>query len=114
MTMSSRKLAALKPIAIMLILPGVAGLIFAAVLSGHYLNTLPQLPVPQQQRTLPRSIQGIVVYQTVEEDQKMDLIEYASFGSFALGLILSLIYMEGAGFQTSEFEEEDGLTGNFN
>jgi hypothetical protein len=111
--MSSGGLAALKAFASTLILPGVAGLIYSAVLSGYYLDAMPQLPVPQQQRTFPRSIHGIVVYQTAAEDRKMSLIEYSSFGAFALGLVLGLLHMEKAGSQTSEFEEEDGLTENF-
>ena len=109
--MKSRQLAKLKAIALALILPGLAGLITSSMISVHYLDTMPRWPSPQELRTVPRNIHGIVVYQTRAEDRKLDLIEYTSVGVFVLGLGLGLIYLEKwSAKQARAKEEKDKLT----
>ncbi|HXR38424.1 MAG TPA: hypothetical protein VN776_05005 [Terracidiphilus sp.] len=104
-------MATLKTFALALILPGLAGLIVSAMISVHYLDTMPRWPSPQELRTVPRNIHGIVVYQTEAEDRKLNLIEYSSVGVFVAGLGLSLVYLERWGArQLPAGEEEDKLT----
>jgi hypothetical protein len=113
-SMSSSQLAKLKMIALALILPGLAGLIVSAMISVHYLDTMPKWPSPRELRTVPRNIHGSVVYQTADEDRKLDLIEYSSVGVFLLGLGLGLVYLEKWGSRTvRETEEDDQLTENY-
>jgi hypothetical protein len=112
--MKSEKLATLRFISLLFLLPGLAGLILSAMISTHYLEILPQWPTPQEMRMTPRSIHGIVVYQTEEEDHRLSLIENSSVGIFVIGLGLGLVYMEKWGSQrTREAEEENDLTQNY-
>ena len=74
--------------------PGLAGLIIAAMISTHYLEIMPRWPMPEELRMTPRNIHGTVVYQTGEEDRRLDLIEYSSAGVFVVGLGLGLVYLE--------------------
>jgi hypothetical protein len=105
--MKSSQLGKLRIIALLLILPGLAGLIVSAMVSVHYLDTMPRWPSPQELRTVPRNIHGIVVYQTGAEDKKLDLIEYSSVGVFLAGLGLGLAYLERWGAKQARATEED-------
>jgi hypothetical protein len=110
--MKTAQLAALKFFALLFILPGLAGLIVSAMISTHYLEVMPRGPVFVEQRIVPREIHGIVVYQTVEENQQLNLIEYSSVGVFVLGLGLGLFYLEKWGsMQVRSGEEESELVG---
>jgi hypothetical protein len=113
-TMNSAQLSKLKMIALALILPGLAGLIVSAMISVHYLDTMPKWPSPRELRTVPRNIHGSVVYQTAEEDRRLDLIEYSSIGVFLVGLGLGLVYLEKWGArQARAAEEDDQLTEDY-
>jgi len=96
----------LKMIALALILPGLAGLIVSAMISVHYLDTMPRWPSPQESRTVPRNIHGIVVFQTASEDRKLDLLEYSSIGVFVSGLGVGLVYLEKWSARQSRASEE--------
>jgi hypothetical protein len=110
----TKHLARLKAIALTLMLPGLAGLIVSAMISGHYLDTMPKWPTPQELRTVPRNIHGIVVYQTAAEDRRLNLIEFSSIGVFLAGLGLGLWYLEKWGArQASMAHEEEELTENY-
>ncbi len=112
--MSSMQLAKLKTLALALILPGLAGLIVSAMISVHYLDTMPRWPAPEELRTVPRNIHGIVVYQTQPENTRLNLIEYASVGVFLAGLGLGLVYLERWGSrQPRTAEDNDKLTENY-
>ena len=100
------KLAALKFFALLFLLPGLAGLIISAIISTHYLDTMPRSPVPEQQQTVPRGIHGVTVYQTVAEDRRLNVIEYTSVGVFLVGLTLGLVYLEKWG--SMQVPESDG------
>ncbi len=107
--MKTAQLAALRFFALLFILPGLGGLIVSAMISTHYLNVMPRGPVLTEGRVVPREIHGIVIYQTPEENQRLNLIEYSSVGVFVIGLGLGLVYLEQWGaLQTraSESEEE--------
>jgi len=111
--MASARLASLKFFALLFLLPGLAGLLVSAMISTHYLDTMPRLPVPEQNRVVPRGIHGTTVYQTAAENRDLDLIEYSSVGIFLVGLGLGVVYLEKWGaMQSREAEEEIKLAAN--
>jgi len=112
--MKAARLRILRAISLFLILPGLAGLIGSAMYSVHYLDTMPRWPSPEERRTVPRNIHGILVYQTAEEARRLDLMEYASIGVFGAGLMLGLVYLEKWGArQARAAEEDDRVTEHF-
>jgi hypothetical protein len=106
--MKTAQLAALRFFALLFILPGLAGLIVSAMISTHYLQVMPRGPVLVDGRIAPRQIHGIVVYQTAEENSKLNLIEYSSVGVFVIGLCLGLVYLEKWGSLQPRVSEEEG------
>ena len=92
--MKRSKLAVLKFFALLFLLPGLGGLVFSAMVSTDYLETLPKSPTPAEQRMTPRNVHGIVVYQTVQEDQRLSMMEYSSVSVFLVGLLLGIAYLE--------------------
>lgn len=105
--MKAAQLATLKFFALLFLLPGLAGLIISAMISTHYLDTLPRSVMPEQMRVVPRNINGTVVYQTVQEDRRLSLIEDSSVGVFVVGLGLGLVYLEKWGSSRAELGDED-------
>ena len=101
------RLAALKFLALLFLLPGLAGLIISAMISTQYLEMMPKLPEPAEQRIVPREIHGTTVYQTAEEDRYLSVVEYSSVGVFLVGLALSVIYLERWGSMHSGVSEEE-------
>jgi hypothetical protein len=92
--MKSGRLYILKFFALLFLLPGLAGLIGSAMMSTRYLYTMPTLPDYDSGRIVPRGIHGQTIYQTAEEDRKLNLLEYSSVGVFVVGLVLSVVYLE--------------------
>ena len=92
--MKAAQMATLRFLSLAFLLPGLGGLVLSAMISTHYLDTMPRYPVPEEGRIIARGIHGIAVYQTEEEDRRLSLIEYGSVGFFAVGLILSFVYLE--------------------
>jgi len=87
-------LAVLKFLALFFLLPGLGGLVFSAMVSTDYLENLPRFPVPAEQRITPRSVHGVVIYQTVQEDERLSAMEYTSVSVFLVGLLLGIAYLE--------------------
>jgi hypothetical protein len=109
--MKTAQLSTLKFFALLFILPGLAGLIVSAMISTRYLDIMPTKPVAQELRTVPRNIHGTVVYQTEQEDRKLDEIEYGSVGVFLIGLVLGLTYLEKWGAaQAEDADAEESIT----
>lgn len=92
--MRHKNLAVLKFFALLFLLPGLAGLVFSAMVSTDYLENLPKSPTPSEQRMTPRNVHGIVIYQTVKEDQRLSGLEYGSVSIFLVGLVLGVVYLE--------------------
>ncbi len=92
--MKKNNLPLLKFFALLLLLPGLAGLVISAMVSTDYLENLPRSPAPELERMTPRNIQGIVVYQTPKEDERLSLMEYSSVAVFLVGLVLGVVYLE--------------------
>ena len=105
--MKTAQLAALRFFALLFLLPGLAGLIVSAMISTHYLEAMPRGPVLDDGRIVPREIHGIVVYQTPDENRRLNLIEYSSVGVFVVGLGLGLVYLEQWGARQARTGEED-------
>jgi hypothetical protein len=108
--MRASQLGTLKFFSLLFLLPGLLGLIISAMISTHYLDALPKWPAADQMRVVPRNINGTVVYQTQQEDQKLSLIEDCSVGVFVLGLGLGLVYLEQWGSSQETETEEDVVT----
>ena len=107
------RLAALKLFALLFLLPGLAGLIVSAMISTHYLATMPRWPVMEQHRFVPRGIHGTTIYQTPEENRNLNVIEYTSVGIFLTGLVIGVIYLEKWGsMQSRAGVEESELAEN--
>jgi hypothetical protein len=87
-------LAALRFFALLLLLPGLGGLVFSAMVSTRYLENLPKSATPAEERTIPRNIHGTVVYQTLNEDKTLSAMEYGSISVFLVGLLLGIVYLE--------------------
>jgi hypothetical protein len=99
---------------LLFVLPGMAGMIVSAVISLHYLDTLPRWPTPEQMRITPRNIHGTVVYQTVEEDRKLGMIEDFSVGAFLIGLVSGeLCLAKSRKARARETEEEDSISEDY-
>ena len=108
--MKSSQLRTLKFFALLFLLPGLAGLIVSAMVSTHYADSLPRWPAPEQNRIIPRGINGITVYQTPREDRTLTVLEYGSVGVFSVGLVLGLTYLEKWGSIPGRWaEDEEGL-----
>ena len=90
---NNQRMANLRFAALCFMFPGLAGLIISSMISVTYLERLPKLPDPQQMRMIPRDIHGITVYQTLEEDRRLNVVEYSSTAIFVVGMGLSLVYL---------------------
>jgi hypothetical protein len=108
--MNHRRLSLLRLFSLLLLLPGLGGLVISAMVSTHYLETLPRTPIPSEMRMLPRNIHGVVVYQTNDEDQKLTILEDSSVGVFLLGLTLGLVYLRKWGIAQALTGEDEPAT----
>lgn len=105
--MSNRQLGVLRFFALLFLLPGLAGLVLSAWVSTSYLETLPRIPRPAEQRMIPRNIHGVIVYQTAREDRRLDFMQDASVGIFLVGLGLGLVHMRKWGIAQALAGGED-------
>jgi hypothetical protein len=110
--MKPAQMATLKFFSLLFLLPGLAGLIVSAMISTHYLDTLPKVPAPDQMRITPRNIHGILVYQTVEENRRLSLMEDVSVGVFLLGLGFGCVYLAKWGIVQALGADDEELDEN--
>jgi hypothetical protein len=103
--MDAPQLRSLKLMALLLLLPGLAGLLCSANTSSRYLDELPRTPVPEEMRVTPQVIHGFVVYGTDEERKRLSLLEYGSTAVFILGMSVGFVYMQQWGIAYSESAE---------
>ena len=106
-SMKDGQLSKLRAFSLCCLLPGLAGLILATAISTHYMNSLPRFPDPQTQRMIPRNINGYLIYQTEQEEQLLDRIEYSSVVVFLIGLCTGLVYLQKWGLTRAAESEED-------
>ena len=105
--MNQRQVGLLRNISLSFLLPGLAGLVVSATLSTHYLLTLPHMPAPAEERMVPRSIHGTVIYQTDSEDRRLTLLEDGSVTIFVIGLGGSLVYLRKWGIYNALAAEDE-------
>jgi hypothetical protein len=110
--MKASRLATLRFLALLFLLPGLGGLVVSAVISTSYLDSLPRSPAAEELRVVPRNIHGTVVYQTVQEDRRLKIMEYSSVGVFLVGLGMGIAYLVRWGqVRSTELDlEEDDLS----
>jgi len=106
--MNRVNLSILKFFALLFLLPGLGGLVFSAMVSTDYLESLPKSPAPNEQRMTPRNVHGTVVYQTIQEDERLSAMEYTSVSVFLVGLLLGIVYLEKWS-SSHQFEMESDL-----
>jgi hypothetical protein len=99
----------LRRLALLFLLPGLAGLIISSVISVSYLDSCPKMPDPPAMRMTPRTIHGVTIYQTEDENRRLDVIEYSSTMIFLIGLGLSLVYLRKWGIARAIDGEEGAL-----
>ncbi len=110
--MTRRQLGTLRFFSLLFLLPGLAGLIYSAMVSTSYLEKLPRTPDTAEMRMTPRNIHGIVVYQTQDEDRRLTVTEDTSLVVFLVGMALGLVYLRkwgiahALGADDDEFAEE--------
>jgi hypothetical protein len=104
--MKNPQIKALKHFSLLLLLFGVVGFALSTIVSGQYLDTLPKNPAVEELRTVPRNIHGTVVYQTVEENRKLTLIDAGSAIGILLGLGLGIVYLEKVGTFADRSKED--------
>jgi hypothetical protein len=107
--MNRRKLSLLRLFSLLLLLPGLGGLVISAMVSTHYLETLPRTPIPSEMRMNPRNIHGVVVYQTDDEDRTLTVLEDSSVGVFLVGLAMGLVYLRKWGIAQALAGEDEPL-----
>ena len=56
---------------------------------------------------VPRNINGYTVYQSTDEDRRLDTIEYSSVGVFLIGLSAGLVYFRKWGIARALEAEDD-------
>lgn len=105
--MSRQQHGMLRLLALVFLLPGLAGMIFSAMTSTSYLENMPKRPDPAAMRMTPRNIHGVVIYQTAEEDRRLTVMEDASVGVFLVGLTLGLVYLRKWGIAHALGAEEE-------
>jgi hypothetical protein len=106
----AKHLSNLRSFSLLFLLPGLAGMIVSAAVSSKYAHTLPTEPHAAELRVTPRTIHGVVVYQTVEEDRKLDLMEYTSVSVFLVGLGMGCVYLNKWGISDAMRSADDSLT----
>jgi hypothetical protein len=101
------KLAALRFIALLVLLPGLVGLVANAALSTHYFDSRSHYPQPDRMQTIPRTLNGQVVYLTDKEDQQLDLLRYYGLRCFIVGVGLGLIYLGAVAVNLERWHETE-------
>jgi formate hydrogenlyase subunit 6/NADH:ubiquinone oxidoreductase subunit I len=90
--MKIRESEGYRSISLIFLVIGTLGMFLSTAISTHFRTTLPTTPIPEEQRMTPRNISGVIVYETDDEDRKLDLIEYSSALTFAFGACLGCVY----------------------
>jgi hypothetical protein len=86
-----------KRVAITMGIVGLVGISWSSSLWYQYQRTLPRHPDPVAGRIYPLNVHGIVVYQTRDERNWLDEIDYSSIAVFAAGGLMGAIYQKKFG-----------------
>lgn len=74
-----------------MLLIGLAGVVWTTSIWYKYQGTLPREPDAPGGRVYPLNVHGIVVYQTREERDRLNEIQYWSFVIFGTGVLTGII-----------------------
>lgn len=107
--MNTKNLTNLRLLALLFLLPGLAGLIISSMISVTYLENLPKLPEPSAMRMTPRMIHGVTIYETQVEDRRLQITEDTSIAVFLIGLGLGLLYLRKWGIARAIGGQEEDL-----
>jgi len=81
-----------KRVGITLAILGLVGISWSSSLWYQYQRTLPRHPDPVAGRIYPLNVHGIVVYQTRDERNWLDEVEYSSALVFAASIFMGAIH----------------------
>jgi hypothetical protein len=76
---------------------GLAGIVWTSSIWFEYQRTLPRRPDLVAGRVYPLNVHGIVVYQTRDERNWLDEIQYSSIAIFAASALISGIHRKKFG-----------------
>jgi hypothetical protein len=76
---------------------GLVGISWTAGIWYQYQRTLPRHPDPETGCIYPLNVHGIVVYQTLDERNWLDEVQYSSFAVFALSALMGAIHQKKYG-----------------
>jgi hypothetical protein len=79
-------------VGIALFLTAFAGWIWSGGLYYQYQGTLPRHPDPATGSIYPLNIHGVVVYQTLDERDHLDEVQYSSIAIFAASALIAVVY----------------------
>lgn len=96
--MRGTRMRTLRHISLFFLLLGFAGFLMSTGVSTEYLKN-PRIPAAEQGRVIPRSIHGIVIYQTQSEDRRLTILEDGSVSAFCIGIALGLVYLRKWGIE---------------
>ncbi len=71
---------------------GLAGLIWTSSIWFSYQRNLPKRADPVNGNTYPLNVHGIVVYQTLEQRNELDEIQYSSIVVFVVAALMAVIH----------------------
>ena len=92
---------------LLFLLPGLTGLVANAMLSTSYFDTMPRMPEPEENRTVPRTLNGQVVYITTEDDQQLNFMQYYGLRAFWVGVGLGILYLGAMGSHLEQHQSSD-------
>jgi hypothetical protein len=76
---------------------GLAGILWTSSIWYQYQRTLPRYPDPAAGRVYPLNVHGIVVYQTRDERNWLNEIQYSSIAVFAASAWMAAIHQKKFG-----------------
>jgi len=76
---------------------GLAGIVWTASIWYQYQRLLPRHPDPVAGRVFPLNVHGIVVYETRDERNWLDEIQYSSMAIFAASALMAAIHQKKYG-----------------
>jgi hypothetical protein len=90
---------------------GLAGILWTSCLWYEYQRTLPRRPDPVTRRVYPLNVHGIVVYQTRDERNWLDEIQYSSIAVFAASALIGALHQKKFGRPPTPPSNRFGQTG---
>jgi len=100
-----------KRVSIAIGVAGLVGILWTASIWYEYQRVLPRRPDQPAGRVYPLNVHGIVVYQTREERDWLNEIQYSSIALFAASALMAAIYKKKFGTPPVPPSHRFGRTG---